>query len=140
MKKISVFLAVLFICLSLYADKVIVITQNPPDDCLYNMAKTSYGNPSLWPALKDYNNIADERKIPNGKKIYIPDKSVAQALMNATTQAEKQTIINNAKNGTTTPPPANPPAGTGNTTPPPPNLDPDSPAYDIERAFGSKKL
>ena len=140
MRKISLFLALFFICSTLAADlPSMTINRTPPTDCLYNMSKTVYGNPNLWRAIMDYNpSITDEKKIPNGMVIRIPDKSVAQQLMNATTPAQKQAIISGAQSGTSTPPPAAP---AGATTPtPPPNVDPDSPPYDIERAFGSKEL
>ncbi len=142
---ILIFFVLIFICFTLRADSVVTINNSYPTDCLYNMAKSHYGNPSLWPALKDYNTIADEKKIPNGAKIKIPSKNVAQQLMNATTAAEKQAIIASANSGTPTPPatpPTNPggTGGSGNYTQPKVYPNPKSPPYNIDNAFGSKKV
>ncbi|MCK5686947.1 hypothetical protein KAJ27_22600, partial [bacterium] len=78
MRKISIFLALFFICCTLMADLApVTIMQGTPADCLYNISKTVYGTPSLWRAIMDYNpSITDETKIPNGMLIKIPDKSV----------------------------------------------------------------
>ena len=46
-----------------------------PGDCLYNISLRFYKDPSLWRALKVYNNIGDVYAIPDGKVIKIPPKN-----------------------------------------------------------------
>lgn len=141
MKRIGMVLILMFFSSLCFPMTSVVINRTPPTDCLYNMAKTYYGKPSLWPALKDYNGIADERKIPNGTVIKIPDKSVAQNLMNASTPQAKQNIINgsNSNSSNSSSSASNSSASTSNSGVPS-NLDPASPPYKIDKAFGSRDL
>ena len=44
-------------------------------DTLYDLAKSHYGDPNLWTALKWYNGLGNEYKIPVGTPINFPDKA-----------------------------------------------------------------
>jgi len=66
-------------------------------DILWNMAKTYFGDPTLWPAISDLNSVPNPNSIPIGTVLLIPSTSQAKQIVAETDSKKKAELIASIK-------------------------------------------